>query len=69
MQKAQDYSIQKRKEKTTKIMIAKQRAKKKRKAENRKNAVCPKCSTQCTSSFQLQKHMTGHKCIKLQNVK
>ena len=50
-------------------MIAKQQAKKKRKAENRKNAVCPKCSTQCTSSFQLQKHMTGHKCIKLQNVK
>lgn len=69
MQKAQNYSIQKRKDKKKKIKIAEQNTKRKRKADDRKNAVCPKCNTQCTSSYQMNRHINSNRCIKLQRRK
>lgn len=66
IKKAQQYIVNKRKLKQEKIELEKFIAKKKAKEIDRKNAICPKCKTQCTSTVQLIRHMNGSKCIKIQ---
>lgn len=68
IQKAQDHTFQKQKDNKRKAKITEQNAKSKKKADNRKNAVC-KCGTHCTSILQMKKHMNSNKCIKLQRKK
>ena len=66
IKKAQQYVITKRKLQQEKIKLEKFNSRKKARALDRKNAVCSKCHTQCTSTTQLIKHMNGSKCIKIQ---
>lgn len=66
LQDAYNYTliVKEKKEARTKLLIKER--KKELREKDREKAVCSKCGTHCTSVFQLEKHMRGTRCIKLQ---